>query len=76
MLRSSKDLEHDAIHATDGLIGHVRDFYFDEQGWVVRYVVVETVGWLSNREVLIPPMSLGYWDDIKNLLSAPQSATE
>jgi len=37
MLRSTKDLEHYAIGATDGDIGHVEDFYFDDDAWVIRY---------------------------------------
>lgn len=74
MLRSSKDLEHYAIHATDGLIGHARDFYFDDKAWVVRYLVVETGGWLSDRDVLISPISLGHCDHSKKLI--PVSLTK
>ena len=37
MLRSMKELEGYAIHATDGTIGHVKDFYFDDESWVVRF---------------------------------------
>ena len=69
MLRSSKDLEHYAIHASDGLIGHVRDFYFDDKAWVVRFLVVAAGGWLPNREVLISPISVGHCDHAKKLLS-------
>jgi hypothetical protein len=69
MLRSSKDLEHYAIQATDGLLGHVRDFYIDDHAWVVRFLVVETGGWLPNREVLISPMSLGHCDHAEKHLS-------
>ena len=76
MLRSSKHLEHYAVHATDGLIGHVRDFYFDDKAWVVRYLVVETDGWLSGREVLISPISLGHWDDAESLLSVSLSKAQ
>ena len=36
MLRSIKDLEGYAVGATDGTIGHVEDFYFDDRAWVVR----------------------------------------
>ena len=50
MLRSIKDLENYAIRATDGIIGHVKDFYFDDEAWVVRYLVVETGAWLSSRK--------------------------
>ena len=59
MLRTMKDLEGYAIRATDGTIGHVRDFYFDDDTWVVRYLVVETGAWLSSRKVLISPIAIG-----------------
>jgi len=62
MLRSMKDLENYAIRATDGIIGHVKDFYFDDGTWVVRYLVVETESWLSSRKVLISPMAIGHPD--------------
>jgi hypothetical protein len=68
MLRSSRDLENYAIEATDGTIGHVRDFYFDDKAWAVRYLVVETGGWLQGREVLISPISLGHCDHAKKRL--------
>ena len=59
MLRSTKDLENYAIGATDGKIGHVKDFYFDDKTWVIRYLVVETGAWLSSRKVLISPIAIG-----------------
>ena len=59
MLRSIKDLEHYTLSATDGDIGHVKDFYFDDDAWVVRYLVVDTGSWLSGRQVLISPISIG-----------------
>jgi len=55
MLRSIKQLYGDELRATDGEIGHIRDFYFDDQNWAVRYVVVDTGTWLSGRLVLISP---------------------
>jgi sporulation protein YlmC with PRC-barrel domain len=65
MLRSLEDLENYAIHATDGDIGHVRDFFFDDHAWVIRYLVVETGTWMSSRKVLISPVSIGApnWDE-------------
>lgn len=39
MLRTLKDLQGNAIRATDGDIGHVKDIYFDDQRWVVRYLI-------------------------------------
>ena len=58
MLRSLNDLEEYSIRATDGDIGQVKDFYFDDDAWVVRYLVVETGSWLSSRKVLITPISI------------------
>ena len=58
MLRTAKDLERCTIEATDGLIGSVEDFYFDDDQWVVRYIVVKTGNWFSNRRVLISPLSI------------------
>jgi len=59
MLRSLKDMEGYSIGATDGVIGQVRDFYFDDESWVIRYLVVETDAWHSNKRVLVSPLSLG-----------------
>jgi hypothetical protein len=74
MLRTMNDLERYAIHATDGTIGHVQDFYFDDQRWVVRYLVVETGTWASNRKVLISPISVGHADWTEKIL--PVSITK
>ena len=59
MLRSVKDLEGFAVQATDGHIGHVKDFYFDDQAWVIRYLIVEAGSWLASRKVLISPIAIG-----------------
>ncbi len=65
MLRSMNDLENYAIHATDGNIGHVKDFNFDDRAWVIRYFVVDAGAWLASRKVLISPMGVGHpnWGD-------------
>jgi hypothetical protein len=55
MLKSLKQLYGGKLSAADGEIGHVKDFYFDDQNWVVRYVVVNTGSWLSGRQVLVSP---------------------
>jgi len=38
-----KDMEGSTIGATDGIIGRVKDFYFDDEAWVVRYLVVDAL---------------------------------
>jgi hypothetical protein len=58
MLRSVKSLEGFAIGATDGIFGKVKDFYFDDEAWVVRYLVVDTSAWLAGRNVLVSPYSI------------------
>jgi hypothetical protein len=59
MLRNVKNLEGFAIGATDGTVGKVKDFYFDDEAWVIRYLVVDTSAWLGGREVLVSPYSIG-----------------
>ena len=59
MLRSVKQLYGDKLGASDGEIGRVKDFYFEDQNWVVRYLVADTGSWLSGRKVLISPHALG-----------------
>jgi hypothetical protein len=65
MLRSMKELEGYTIRATDGDIGQLNDIYFEDDRWVVRYLVVETGSWLSSRKVLISPIAIGRpnWTD-------------
>ncbi len=58
MLRNLNDLQGYALRARDGDVGHVKDFYFDDARWVVRYLVVETGSWLASRKVLISPVSV------------------
>jgi hypothetical protein len=59
MLRSIKQLYGDKLGASDGEIGHVKDFYFEDENWGVRYLVADTGSWLTGRLVLISPYSLG-----------------
>jgi hypothetical protein len=53
------DMEDYTIGAADGIIGRVRDFYFDDEDWVIRYLVVETDGGAPQRKVLISPIGIG-----------------
>ena len=62
MLRSMNDLEDCVIRATDGIIGQVKDLYFDDKAWVIRYLIVDTGTWLSSRKVLISPIAIGHPD--------------
>jgi uncharacterized protein YrrD len=51
------------IKATDGDLGKLREFYFDDETWTIRYLVVETGGHLFGRKVLISLFALGKPDE-------------
>jgi hypothetical protein len=73
MLTSMKKLLDFALEATDGEIGSLDGFYFDDTGWEVRYLVLKPRKWLSGRKVLISPVSLGEPDLEKRVLPASLS---
>jgi len=58
MLLQAKDLNGYKLGALDGEIGKVKEFYFDDQNWTVRYLVADTGDWLPGRGVLISPYAL------------------
>jgi len=68
MLRNLNDLENYKISATDGEIGQVKDFYFQDDAWVVRYFVVDTGTWLTSRKVLVSPISVRHPDWLAHTL--------
>jgi sporulation protein YlmC with PRC-barrel domain len=55
MLQSIKELYGRNLGTLDGEIGRVKDFYFDDRTWAVRYVVADTGKWLPGRQVLLSP---------------------
>lgn len=55
MLHRAKDLTGFKLRSTDGEAGTIKDLYFDDDKWTIRYFVVDTGGWLSGRLVLISP---------------------
>jgi len=68
MLRSIKQLYGKTLGASDGDIGKVKDFYFDDHQWAVRYVIAETGTWLLGRLVLISPPAFGNFHQDGNRL--------
>lgn len=80
-----QDLYGHPLSATDGDIGHVQDFYFDDKNWAIRYLVVNTGNWLTGRLVLLSPhafLSLEPKDEIlqvnlsrKQIANSPSIAT-
>lgn len=68
MLSSLSKLVGFSIRATDGEIGKIDEFYFDDLSWVVRYMVVNTDNWVVGRQVLISPVSIGIPDEEKHMV--------
>jgi hypothetical protein len=54
-LRSSRAVTGYDIHAVDGEIGHVEDFFISDRDWVIRYILVDTRDWLAGRRVIVSP---------------------
>lgn len=54
-LRSVGEVTGYYIGAADGEIGHVEDFLVEEDGWAIRYLIVDTRNWWPGRMVLISP---------------------
>jgi hypothetical protein len=58
MLKDAKELKGLKLHARDGEFGKIKDLYFDDEIWVVRYLVADTGSWLPSRKVLISPFAV------------------
>jgi hypothetical protein len=68
MLLSIKQLYGNKIGESDAAIGQVKDLYFDDQSWTVRYVVADTGKWLTGRLVLISPYACSGIDPAGKIL--------
>ena len=58
MLHKVKTLKGYTLKSLDGEIGKVKEFYFDDQHWAIRYLVADTGNWLTGRQVLISPYAM------------------
>lgn len=55
MLLSTKAVIGCSLENGEGSVGTAHDLFFNDESWVVRYLVVSTGRWLSGRHVLLPP---------------------
>ena len=58
MLNKAKTMQGYKLDSLDGEIGKVKEFYFDDKHWAIRYLVADTGNWLTGRQVLISPYAL------------------
>lgn len=76
MLRNVNDLYDFSVLASDGPIGKVKDCYFDDAAWTIRFIVVETGSQLGGRKVLISPMGIHGLDWASKTLSASMTLAQ
>jgi uncharacterized protein YrrD len=59
MLVNLKELHGSAVNGMDGYVGEIKDVYFDDRFWTIRYLVIDTHPWLPvSEKVLISPIAL------------------
>ena len=69
MLRSAIDIQACTVGALDGTLGTVKDCVFDDEAWVIRYLIVRTGAWHSNEELTVPSNVIGQQDWLEKHLS-------
>jgi sporulation protein YlmC with PRC-barrel domain len=69
MLWTASKIRGYAVAASDGDIGTVNDLLFDDAGWQIRWLVVETGNWFAGRKVLLPTSTLGHADTARHEFS-------
>jgi hypothetical protein len=58
------------VTATDGAMGTVHNFLFDDQSWTIRYLVIDVGSWLERRYVLLSTAVFDYPDWAKKTFHA------
>ena len=51
-----------SVAATDGEIGQVCNFLFDDQSWMIRYLVIDVRHWLTRRDVVVSVSAIDQMD--------------
>ena len=56
-------MKHYHLNCLDGDVGKVKEFYFEDHFWTIRYLVTETGNIFCHKEVLVSPTAI---DEILN----------
>lgn len=72
MLELASSLKDFALQASDGEVGEIADFLFDDRTWAARWLVVDAGKWL-NTKVLLDPAAVGQAD--RDRLDLPVALT-
>ena len=57
-LRSAQVVTGFHVQATDGSLGHVIDFIFDDFTWKISHAAIVTHNWIGGKKVLIPVLEI------------------
>ena len=55
MLLLARQMAGASIEASDGRVGKLCDFLFDDQKWCIRDLVLDSGTWLNRRRITLPP---------------------
>jgi sporulation protein YlmC with PRC-barrel domain len=69
MLTKAYSLISYRLDSLDGEIGKVKDFYFDDQLWNIRYLIADTNEWLPGRQVLLSPHAVSKVNNATELIT-------
>ncbi|HET6556918.1 MAG TPA: PRC-barrel domain-containing protein [Prolixibacteraceae bacterium] len=65
MLIKANSIKNYKLLSTDGEVGKVKEFFFDDQFWTVRYLIADTGNWLTGKLVLISPYAIQSIDNVE-----------
>jgi uncharacterized protein YrrD len=68
MLHDLETLTGFSVIATDGALGSIRDFLFDDLSWKIRCLVVDAGSWLARRAVVLAITAVEQPDWAKRIL--------
>ena len=76
MLFVESTLKGYTVEASDGKIGVVRDFLFDDQSWKIRWLVLDAGSWLPRRKILLHPSALALPERLRKSIAVKLTKAE
>ncbi|WP_421134462.1 PRC-barrel domain-containing protein [Alteromonas sp. A079] len=75
MTISFKQMRHFSIQATDTSVGGIKDMLFDDENFIIRYIVADTNTWLPlSRKVVISPVSITHIDSKEHRIAVDMTS--
>ena len=62
MLLLTKQMHGALVEASDGKLGKLVDFLFDDRDWTIKNLVLDAGTWLNSRRVTLPPNLIRHKD--------------